>query len=962
MANVKTMVTVQLTTDNHLLWKSQLLKLFAANNFEGYLTGASLQPPKEILAADGTTKINQSFQLWMLIDQHLASAIYSTISSSLLPYILNLATTHEIWQTLELRLQSTNHSRLLQLKNELHQLQLGDKTMFAYLSDIKSKVDAIAAAGSSIDVEDIILYTINGLPYTYNSFKAIIHNHLQPISLDDFYALLCSDELHLTAEAHRDNLQSSTGDSTFALTSTRGSSRTRGSSSSNYRGRSSSGRSPAGRGSARIPNGRGYPSTRGGRRNRTVIDCKICGKPRHSAIHCWYRHDTSYTTLPQAYITTDSAPAVDWYLDSGATEHLTSTPAHLNNIQHYTGSSQVQVGNGQQLPIANTGQGLLPTPYRKLHLPHVLHFPHLFHNLLSVHKLTNDNSCFVLLDAHGFAIKDSRTNKTLLHGPTQHGLYPIKLPQSSASSITALASSTAPSFIWHQRLGHPSSSIQQGLSSLLLFSPSFVNLHCNACSQAKCTRLPFSLSQSTTTKCLELVHSDVWGSSPTPSMQAYLYYVVFIDDYSRYTWIYPLCHKSEVYTIFLQFQALVEKQFQHPIKILRTDGGGEYVNIIFKNHLTKSGIIYQISCPYTPQQNGVAEQKHRHLLATVRALLLTASLPHKFWLDALLTATYLINRISSLNTQNLSPYELLYKTPPNYNLLRVFGCLCYPWFPTKLIHKLAPRSSPCIFLGYASPSKGYKCLDLHTSRVYTSRHVHFHETIFPFQSNSTTISSSTPSVCSTFNPATLIPVSTISPRQATSFSQLLPSNTSSLETSNSISQQIPSCPSTSSSNPPTINTSQSIRPPSRHTMVTKAQTGHLKPKQILDLNHTIIPTNPTSFTEAFKHAVWRDAMSQVLDALQKQGTWILVPPHSTTNILGCKWIYKTKYNSDGTLARYKARLVAQGFKQEHGLDYHETFSPVAKFSTIRIFLTVAVTNKWAILQLDVSNAFLHGPL
>lgn len=99
---------------------------------------------------------------------------------------------------------------------------------------------------------------------------------------------------------------------------------------------------------------------------------------------------------------------------------------------------------------------------------------------------------------------------------------------------------------------------------------------------------------------------------------------------------------------------------------------------IFKNHLTKSGIIHQISCPYTPQQNGVAEIEHRHLLATVRALLLTASLPNKFWLDALLTATYLINRISSPNTQNLSPYELLYKTPPNYNLLRVFGCLYYP--------------------------------------------------------------------------------------------------------------------------------------------------------------------------------------------------------------------------------------------------------------------------------------------
>ncbi|PKU78290.1 Retrovirus-related Pol polyprotein from transposon TNT 1-94 [Dendrobium catenatum] len=145
-------------------------------------------------------------------------------------------------------------------------------------------------------------------------------------------------------------------------------------------------------------------------------------------------------------------------------------------------------------------------------------------------------------------------------------------------------------------------------------------------------------------------------------------------------------------------------------------------------------------------------------------------------------------------------------------------------------------------------------------------------------------------------------------------------------------------------------------------MLTRAQTGHLKPKQIMDLEHQLVPTQPLGYTQAAKYTVWRQAMSAEFEALQRQGTWTLVPYDPSQNLLGCKWLFKTKYNADGSIARYKARLVAQGFKQEHGLDYHETFSPVAKFATIRVFLTVAINRGWPIIQLDVSNAFLHGTL
>ncbi|KAI0498246.1 hypothetical protein KFK09_021487 [Dendrobium nobile] len=962
MANVKTMVTVQLTTENHLIWKSQLLKLFTANNFDGYLDGTIVPPAKQIVDSNGQSKTNPLYSTWLLIDQHLASAIYSTISASLLPYVLNLSSSQEIWLTIKRRLQSSNRSRLLQLKGELHQLQLGDKTMVQCLFEIKNKVNAIAAAGSTIEAEDIIHYTLNGLPITYQSFKTAIRTMQSLIAIDDFYSMLCSEELHLNADLSRNSNNLSSGDPNLALTATRGTYRGRSATRGRNRGiistRTNSGCSSSGRPPINDGN---QAANRGGRRTRSTIECQICGKPGHSAVNCWYRHDTSYNSTPQAYIMTDNSQPAEWFLDSGATEHLTSNPAQLQNMQPYTGNSNVQVGNGQQLQIAHTGQGLLPTPLRKLRLSKIFHVPQMSHNLISVHKLTSENPCYVLLHSNGFLIKDSKSNRTLLHGPNRHGLYPIN-PQATASSPTYCLSSTtaSPSIaVWHQRLGHPSSTTQRFLPTIFSSSPAVNSvLHCNACAQAKTSRLSFSLSVTRSTKCLELIHSDVWGPSPILSMQSYRYYVLFVDDFSPYSWVFPLYNKSEVCSTFLRFKQMVELQFQTKIKILRTDRGGEYMSSVFQTHLQNFGIVHQTSCPYTPQQNGVSERKHRHIVETMRALLFDAHLPGKFWTDALLTAVYLINRLPSSSNQHKSPYEYLYHRPPSYAHLRTFGCLAYPWLATQLSHKLNPRSQPCIFLGYVPNSKGYRCFDFKTSKMYISRHVTFHESVFPFMPVPT--SSPPPDANGNPTPSTLIPASSLQPHPPN-----LPSTTQSSTSPTLV-------PLTSSANAPAIDPSVSSPDnpppestpniPTTHPMLTRAKTGKLKPKPVFDLDHQVIPANPTSFTQAAKYVVWRRAMSSEFEALQSQGTWRLVPHEPGQNILGCKWLYKTKYNADGSVARYKARLVAQGFKQEHGLDYHETFSPVAKFATIRLFLTVAVSNSWSLFQLDVSNAFLHGKL
>ncbi|PKU60143.1 Retrovirus-related Pol polyprotein from transposon TNT 1-94 [Dendrobium catenatum] len=379
---------------------------------------------------------------------------------------------------------------------------------------------------------------------------------------------------------------------------------------------------------------------------------------------------------------------------------------------------------------------------------------------------------------------------------------------------------------------------------------------------------------------------------------------------------------------------MVEKQFSTHIKIFRSDGGGEYTSTQFQNFLSTNGILHQFSCPHTPQQNGLAERKHRHIIETARTLLLQAKLPTSFWVESVLTAVYLINRLPSPITKYISPFQCLYKTPPSYSHLKIFGCLCYPWLQPAAPNKFAPKSSACVFIGYSSTHKGFRCYNLHTSKILISRHVQFHENIFPFH-NISSSNSDLPSSSSTpiISPLTLVP--------------------------HTHDQHASPQPQSSSHSP-----SPSPLPiPTRHRMVTRLQTGKLKPKPVFNLQHSLIDEpDPTCFTTASKHKCWRDAMSAEFQALQQQGTWELVKPPSSQTILGCKWIYKTKRASDGTIARYKARLVAQGYRQEYGIDYTETFSPVAKFPTIRLFITTAVIRKWSILQLDVSNAFLHGDL
>lgn len=343
-----------------------------------------------------------------------------------------------------------------------------------------------------------------------------------------------------------------------------------------------------------------------------------------------------------------------------------------------------------------------------------------------------------------------------------------------------------------------------------------------------------------------------------------------------------------------------------------------------------------------------------------------------FWPFAFTTAIYLINRLATSTLHNLSPYYCLFQKHPNYSKLRSFGCLCYPWLRPYTNHKLDPRSTPCVFVRYSSTQSAYYAYDPSTSTLYSSRHVQFVETEFPFSKLNTTSLPTTD-----INTDHWLPLSISLTENTTSPSDPIPNTTppnSALHTpTNSVPTTPINSPLSSTNSPPpspvhsssSSNTTDVPTPP----LTKMATLSHPKPntKYYNSQFHLYTaapsyPTEPTTISQALKHPSWRHAMQQEFDALERNSTWTLVPSSEAQNLIGRKWVYRTKYKPNGSIARLKARLVAKGFHQRPGIDYCETFSPVLKHATLRLVLSLAISQNWSLRQLDVNNAFLQGHL
>ncbi|KAJ4702907.1 Retrovirus-related Pol polyprotein from transposon TNT 1-94 [Melia azedarach] len=581
---------------------------------------------------------------------------------------------------------------------------------------------------------------------------------------------------------------------------------------------------------------------------------------------------------------------------------------------------------------------------------------------------------------------NSLTTSSLSFFSTQKDRSPLKNPKSMFSFYSYNSEYTGKLDVdedwnvWHRRLGHPHFlSLEKSLSNCTHYNINRKSVlsFCKACQFGKLHKLTFKSTETRSSIPLEIIHSDLWGPAPILSNQGYRYYIAFIDDKTNFTWIYPMKTKGEALNIFKQFKTQVETMLDKKIKAFQCDMGGEFKT--FEPYLKQTGITLRYSCPYTHHQNGKAERKHRHIVETGLTLLAQASMPLKFWWEAFNTATFLINRISTPVLRNISPFEALFHTKPDFSMIKTFGCECYPFLRPYNKHKLNFHTSKCVLLGLSVFHKGYLCLH-HSGRIYIARHVVFNENSFPFENdpnfrkNQCLVNPESPnqpsqfhvvkpkSVNSTVNVNTAVDITNLGTQEAEV--ENLQNLDEETQSTRSLHHQYQ--PNTTSSNfespeTPTPQQTQSLLP--THPMITRAKAGIFKPKIYSSIVRKHPETEvPKDVQTALSSPEWSQAMTDEFTTLKENQTWTLVPYTSDIRLAGNKWVYKVKMNPDGTISRFKARLVAKGYLQTAGVDYNETFSPVVKASTIRIVVNLAVINNWALRQVDVNNAFLNGEL
>ncbi|GKB63076.1 ribonuclease H-like domain-containing protein [Tanacetum coccineum] len=375
-------------------------------------------------------------------------------------------------------------------------------------------------------------------------------------------------------------------------------------------------------------------------------------------------------------------------MDTGASSHFNSNVNNLNTIFNSCLYPSVRVGDSKTIPVTNMGHSILLTLHCPLHLNNVLVTPNIIKKLIYVGQFTRDNNCTIEFDAFGFSVKDFLTRHILLRCDNSGDLYPVTKPSSLPSALMSLSPST-----WQQRLGYLGDDVLRSLSSRNFISCNKEKSPHVCYAYGKHDKLPFSSLTSIVSSCFEIIHSDIC-TSHIVSTDGFKYYVIFLDHFSHYLWIYPLQTKFEVFAKFVHFRSYVQNQFKCDIRGFQCDHGGEFDNTQLLNLFSTHGIQLKFSCPKTSQQNGKSERMIRTINNMIRTLLFQAHLPPTFWVEALHMAAYLLNLLPSAAIQNEIPLTNLFNKQPNYSKLHTFGCLRYPHLSSP--HKLAPRATPCI--------------------------------------------------------------------------------------------------------------------------------------------------------------------------------------------------------------------------------------------------------------------------
>nr|GEW65452.1 putative ribonuclease H-like domain-containing protein [Tanacetum cinerariifolium] len=658
-------------------------------------------------------------------------------------------------------------------------------------------------------------------------------------------------------------------------------------------------------------------------------------------------------------------------VDSGCSRHMTWNKAHLADYQEFKGGFVAFGGSNGRI----TEQGSF-----------------------------TDTDCLVL--SPNFKLFDE--NQVLIKIARQHTMYSFNLknidPSGDLACLFAKASIDE-SNNWHRRLGHVNfknlNKLAKGNLVRGLPSKIFKNDHtCVACQKGKKHKASCKAkTMSSVNQPLQILHMDLFGPTSVRSINHKTYFLVIIDGFSRFSWVYFLKSKDETTPILKDFIRQAGNQFNHKVKTIRSDNGTKFKNKeLIKFHELK-GIKREYSNARTPQQNKVAERKNKTLIEATRTMLADSFLPITFWAEAVNTACYVLNRVLVTKPQNKTPYELLTGKQPIISYLRPFGCHVTILNTIDQLGKFDGKSDSGFLVGYSLNSKAFRVYNLETKRVEENLHVNFLENkpnvagkghawmfdldyltnsmnyepvlienqankfVGPKKANNSTctqandyqgtnseeIDLNEEHFYNQINSAST-PLSTAGPSRAFNDGKLSNPDPSKYDFPNDHLmphlKDIYASPSerifTDSSyddegvvtdfNNLGATVSVSPTPTTRiHTIYPKTQI--LGDPKLAVQTRSKVNKNFEAhalISQALEDESWVDAMQEELLEFQIQKVWILVDLPFEKKAIGTKWVYRNKKDERGVVVRNKARLVAQGHRQEEGIDYYELYMVYTK--------------------------------
>jgi transposase InsO family protein len=839
-------------------------------------------------------------------DEQALAVICLHIEPHLFPYVKDARYAKDAWDSLAVIFEDKGVNRRISLLNSLLDEKLEKhSSMHEYVAAVMSHTHKLREIDHGIDDELVAVVLLRGLPDEFKPMRMALEHSGMKLTSENVRQKLLQEEKQCSSTI-------SNNDSALA--------------------------------------------TKGKKKLiQKPVKCFKCGEKGHKKPQCPQLAEQNNGRSAKKSLTTslsvnDQFDSQCWYIDSGASNHMSFHKYWFRDIKVVNNINlDVTCANNDKISSAGYGDVMIRLNGEVLPIREVTYVPDLKVNLLSVSKMSergwkicfDDERCTLIHESIGH-----NSSRLVATASKVSGIYKLDNCYPFVDEAFATVQPGNSMMLWHRRLGHVN---EQDLRKLPGFDFGNKVLNpCVDCIKGKSHRLPFPVGESErAVDRLGLVHMDICGPMSVRSYGGARYMLVIVDDYTRKLFAYFLKCKSESLDYFKTFVTHVENETNFRLKCVRTDNGTEFLNQNFKEYLNNKGIKHQLTVPYTPEQNGVAERANRTIVEMARTML-GDRLNKMFWAEACNTAVYIKNRLPHRANKGNIPEELWTGKTVKFNHFRVFGSLAYVHIPKETRKKWDSKAKKYLFVGYCTETKAYRFADMGDPRIIKiARDVTFLEdtgdnhdmdldqTVRKQQSVESDDSDSTV----IWEVGKDVPAETVS--IANPLPMTVPDESPFEDMANGdITTEVESNREDSEPRYPLRN---------RLRNQTCACITEDEPRTVQDAMNGVHKND------------WIEAMNKEMQSMYENEVWQLVDRPPDAKVVGCKWIFKHKFDAEGNKS-YKARLVAQGYSQSYGIDYFETFSPVVRKSTIRLLFSLAVHKKLLIDHFDVNTAFLNGNL